>query len=167
MLRQNTYLALCGGLLLGIVGCGEDATVEGRPETVPVTGIVTLGGTPVEGASVTFHSPAGQDADRPSAVGQTDAEGRFDLTTFVPQDGAVPGEYGVTITKYDVAVAAPAGGENPSEESADYVPPTPAQLEASTPKNQLPEKYAQAATTDQKAHVKAEGENEFTFALEN
>lgn len=154
-------------MLLGIVGCGEDATVEGRPETVPVTGVVTLAGTPVEGASVTFHSAAAQDAAHPSAVGQTDDEGRFELTSFVPQDGAVPGEYTVTISKYDVAISGGGESSNPSEESADYVPPTPQQVAASTPKNQLPEKYAHVGSTDQKAHVKAEGENEFNFALEN
>lgn len=169
MVVQKTWLALCGGLLLGVAGCGEDAGVTDRPATVPVSGVVTMGGNPVEGATVTFHAgvPApGQPAQGNSAVGQTDAEGRFQLKTFEGNDGAVPGEYVVTISKYEAAAAGGGNSSNPAEEPADYKPPTAEELAASAPKSLLPEKYASAKTSDQKANVKAEGENEFTFALE-
>ena len=114
MVVQKTWLALCGGLRLGLAGCGEDPGVTDRPATVPVSGVVTLGGNPVEGATVTFHAgvPApGQTAQGNSAVGQTDAEGRFQLKTFEANDGAVPGEYVVTISKYEAAASG--GGRAP------------------------------------------------------
>ncbi len=65
------------------------------PETIPVQGIVTLDGKPVEGATVSFSPKA---AGRP-ATGTTDAAGHFSLTTFEPGDGAVPGEHVVTVSK--------------------------------------------------------------------
>lgn len=102
---------LVGGVILGVVagleGCGS-----GRPKTVPVTGVVTLDGKPVEGANVTFYPDTGQSAGtaqpkktdqvtRP-ATGTTDKEGKFTLKTFEPGDGALPGKYKVTIIKKEV-----------------------------------------------------------------
>lgn len=65
------------------------------PEMIPVRGVVTLDGKPVEGATVGFAPKA---AGRP-ATGTTDAAGQFSLTTFEPGDGAVPGEHVVTVSK--------------------------------------------------------------------
>lgn len=68
-----------------------------RPQTVPVNVTVTLDGQPVEGARVLL-SPANQ---RRAAAGVTDATGRAALTTFVKDDGAVPGTYRVGISKQE------------------------------------------------------------------
>jgi hypothetical protein len=83
--RASWILLAC----LAAAGCGS-----GRPETVPITGIVTLDGNPVEGASVMFMP---QFEGRP-ALGVTDASGNFTLTTFAPGDGAQPGQHTVTVT---------------------------------------------------------------------
>lgn len=70
-------------------GCGGDgATI------VPVRGRVTLAGQPVEGASVMLH-PEGE--GRP-ATGLTDASGEFQLTTVDEFDGAMLGDYRVTVS---------------------------------------------------------------------
>ena len=81
--------------LLGVVliGCG------GR--TKPVRGVVKLDGTPVPGATVLFM-PDGQDGGRP-ASGFTSSDGTFRLTTFKPNDGALPGTYRVVIQKTEAA----------------------------------------------------------------
>ncbi len=77
-------------LMLVASGCG------GKGGLVAVRGVVTLDGQPVEGASVTF-SPE-EDSGK-AAGGLTDSEGVFDLTTFSEGDGALPGDYRVTVTK--------------------------------------------------------------------
>jgi hypothetical protein len=77
---------------LTLAGCGPS-----RPETVPVSGRVTLDGRPVEGATVMF-SP---EAEGRPATGTTDAEGNFTLKTFEPGDGALLGKHRVTVTKVE------------------------------------------------------------------
>jgi len=76
-------------VLMTLAGCGREG-----PETVSVSGIVTLDGNPVAGASVMFMP---QSAGRP-ATGLTDEEGRFQLTTFGDEDGALVGLHRVTVT---------------------------------------------------------------------
>ena len=60
---------------------------------------------PSEGAKVMFSPQNHQYA----AVGQTDSNGRFTLQTFEPNDGAVPGDYKIAVTKFEV-VELPNGG---------------------------------------------------------
>jgi hypothetical protein len=79
------------GLLLaasaGVAGCSSGGPVK-------VKGTVTLDGKPFPGASVTFI-PAAEGGR--SATGLTRADGSFELTTFKPEDGALPGEYKITV----------------------------------------------------------------------
>jgi hypothetical protein len=86
MKHAMTFVLLA--LLLGISGCGR-----GRPTTHPVSGIVTLDGKPLQGAGVMLMPEAG---GRP-AVGTTNQRGEFTLTTFDPNDGALPGKHAVTV----------------------------------------------------------------------
>ncbi|WP_425615072.1 hypothetical protein NA78x_004961 [Anatilimnocola sp. NA78] len=82
--------------LLLVSGCGPRG-----PVVVPVTGTVTLDGTPVEGASVMFMpvaagaAPAGGTLP---AVGKTDKDGKFELETD-GKKGAVEGDYAVVVSK--------------------------------------------------------------------
>jgi hypothetical protein len=73
----------------------------GGKGTTPVRGVLTLEGTPVAGATVLFM-PDGQDRGRP-ASGFTLSDGMFQLTTYNPNDGALPGKYRVLIQKTDAA----------------------------------------------------------------
>src|SRR4051794_29592663 len=66
--------------LSAISGCGG---VKKGPETVEVTGTVTLGGNPVEGASVVFYPGLGTDDQRLASQATTDQGGRFKLSTSV------------------------------------------------------------------------------------
>jgi hypothetical protein len=75
--------------LLACAGCGKDA------KTVKVQGVVTLDGKPLEGATVTFIPLEGGSGRM--ASGRTDSDGTFQLTTFRTYDGALPGEYKVTV----------------------------------------------------------------------
>jgi hypothetical protein len=67
-----------------------------NPNLVRVRGTVTLEGKPLAGAVVTFH-PTTKDGS--SAVGATDRFGKFDMKTAGLGNGALIGEYGVTVTK--------------------------------------------------------------------
>jgi hypothetical protein len=79
-----------------LVGCfaGLGCSPSG-PAVVPVTGTVTLDGAPVAKASVMFKPVAGGNP----ADGETDANGKFSLTTQLekPRAGAIAGEYLVTV----------------------------------------------------------------------
>lgn len=148
-------------LLLIATGCDGSESETNRPPTHPVTGVVTYQDSPVAGALITYRSTAGGDAAY-SAFGRTDAEGRYELTTFDSGDGAVTGEYIVTITKYDV----PPPPDEPVELSEEEI--TQAEMAANTstepPKNELPQKYSSRESSDLRAAVK-EGANEIPFEL--
>lgn len=150
-------------VLIALVGCGG----SDFPKTFKVTGTVTLGGKPVDGAMVTFVPSSGQKV----AIGSTNADGQFKLSTFNPSDGAQPGEYKVTVTKFSVP---PTGSPPPLEPGVladgniteSYAPPKANErAEASKDKNLLPEKYASDATSGLIATVAENNGNNFDFEL--
>jgi hypothetical protein len=93
--RNPTVLWTAAVLVLGTIsGCGRSG-----PETLSVTGTVTLDGKPIAGASVMFMP---QFEGQP-AVGATDDEGEFTLTTGGSTEGALVGTYQVTVTLKEVS----------------------------------------------------------------
>jgi hypothetical protein len=138
-----------------LAGCGRTvrAKATGRPKVYPVSGVVMYQGRPVEGATITFHRTDG----RLSAVGLTDENGRYRLTTYGGFDGAAAGQYQVTVTKHRPAAEAAVSEDDPAYRNPlpNPQPPTPL----------LPAKYAQTATTDLLATVTAEERNDFPFNL--
>lgn len=103
-------LILLGSLCcLSVVGCSA-----GLPSTVPVNGkVVWEDGKPVAGGNLQFV-PAGSGR---AANGYTGKDGAFSLSTFRPDDGAVPGDYTVVVTKIsDAGPVAGAGGQMTAEE---------------------------------------------------
>jgi hypothetical protein len=94
MVRKT--LTLAGLLALaGLIGCGGMNTVEGE---------VTLDGTPVSGATVTFIP---QDPNGLAGSAITDSSGRFTVTAGGTKKGLPAGTYKVTVVK---SQAADAGG---------------------------------------------------------
>jgi hypothetical protein len=151
---------LFGVALLLFAGCsgGDEGT---NPKTYPVTGTVTMGGSPVAGATVSFQLADGSR----SAVGITDDGGKYKLTTFAADDGAVPGDYKISLFKLegDKVAAAPAGQLASGELSEDYDPNVKPATAA--PKHLLPAKFANGATSGLTAKVAESGENKFDFDL--
>ncbi len=73
-------------LLLAVSGCSEGKTTVA---TVPVSGVVTKGGQPLEGVEVNFIGPEF------ASIGRTDAQGKYTLI-----QGAQPGENRVYLVKH-------------------------------------------------------------------
>ena len=74
--------------VLGVSGCG------GSRGTVKVKGTVTLDEKPLPGATITFLP---EDKSGKQAIGRSESDGTFYLTTFKTDDGAIPGEYKVIV----------------------------------------------------------------------
>ena len=112
---------------------------DDRATRFPVSGKVTQGGTPVAGAVVTFVP---KEKNGSPAFATTNDAGEFKLTTFSPEDGAIPGDYHVKVEKYDsTGTPAPSDSTDGASElnMDDY---EPGDDTSSEPKNLLPAKYA-------------------------
>lgn len=141
--------ALCC-IAIATAGVGGCKPARKGPATAPVTGVVTYNGSPVAGATVSFQPGEGGR----SAAGVTDASGRYQLSTYARNDGAIPGDYSVVIVKFE---ATPTG----SGTGKDYKPPVG---DIPPPKNELPAKFADAKTSGLKATV-GKGQNSVDFPL--
>ena len=137
-------------LVMAAPGCDS-----GHPALLRATGTVKFRGQPVAGAGVCFLSKTG-----PAASGATDAQGRFQLTTFDPNDGARAGTYAVTVTKRvqgsseDVpgALRIEKGGKEGSKEVVFIA-------------TFLPDRYGDLKRTPLSAVVSPGNKNDFTFEL--
>ena len=103
-------------VLVTVVGCGGGGEDIGA---VPVEGTVTMDGKPLAGAAVAF---VGTTEGTRAAAGVTDESGKFVLTTVEQGDGAIPGEYKVTVTKTK--------GEPPSAPTGPVLEEAPEDMDA-------------------------------------
>ncbi len=96
MKRIQKFQLIVAGALLFLAGCGSgtDEWVEAREKVYPASGVVTLNGQPVEGATVIFHSAT----KNISAQGMTDEDGRYYVTTYEDNDG-VASKHVVTVRR--------------------------------------------------------------------
>jgi hypothetical protein len=83
------------GIVLAVLalvgGCSD-----GHPKRVQVAGTLTIDGKPLPNAELRLIPAQG----RP-ALATTDSSGHFNLWTFKPGDGAIPGTYTVTVVAYE------------------------------------------------------------------
>ena len=118
-----------------ISSCCGRAAPEHLTNIGPVTGRVTLDGQPLSDATVIFDP---REEGGETAVGTTDADGTYELTTIVvghgPQQGAVPGNYHVIITK----IVMPDGSPIPRDMSD-------ADAEAEGARQVVPPRYSDSA----------------------
>jgi hypothetical protein len=140
-------------------GCGD-----GYPARVPVSGSVTFQGKPLAGANITFLSTA---SDGKSASGKTDDNGNYQLSSYATHDGAIPGDYIVTVAVLDMTTAN-LDVATAEDLGADYTAMMNAAA-SNRPKTQpggVPAKYADASQTDLKQSVSAGGPNVIDLKLE-
>lgn len=126
-----------------LLGCGGPSIKF--PDTVPVTGKVTLDGQPLPNATVVFTPSSPKDA---SALGYTDASGNYELETGYGAErhkGAPPGEYKVHIST--MLPPPPKKGETPVGPAA-----TPA-----GGADKVPDQYSSLARTKLTATIDSKG----------
>jgi hypothetical protein len=128
------------GVAMIFSACGQSG-----PEKARVSGKVTYNGKPVPKGTITFV-PVAQGGR--NAVGTLETDGSYRLQTEQPGDGAILGEYKVTIYAHD-------------EQVLDYIPAKPV-----APKILAPTKYENPNTTDLKATVQR-GSNTKDFELKD
>ena len=162
------YLTTCLIGLMALTGCGAS-----KVSTVSATGTVMHKGNPLEGASVTL-SRGGRDITTGEiAIGKTDVEGRFSLTTYIgPQTelkGAVIGKYDVTISKYIIPPGMTEAQYKALVAEVDKMSASGAMM---PPGQQLPDlvemlptKYSGIGKSELSAEVTAKGPNDFPFDL--
>ncbi len=159
-LQRLQFVTLTAMAILFSSGCGG-SSASGVP-TDAVSGSVKFKGEPLAGATVTFIPvggaipPGSTDPETSvrTAVAKTDASGEFKLTTVNQNDGAIPGDYNITVTKLEERPAAP-----PSTDIA-APPPKPSPV-----KSLIPAKYGDPATSGLKATVKQGGPNRVELNL--
>jgi hypothetical protein len=145
MLMRTRGVHLVALLSVVLIGCGGKG-----PRTV--RGVITLEGAPVAGATVLFM-PEGQDSSRP-ASGFTSSDGTFRLTTYKPEDGALPGKYRVVIQKTEGAKDQRASEQSALERARRKIEEKSLQKKR---KPILPEAYARFDTTPLRCSVPATG----------
>lgn len=160
--------AACLTCLLAVTGCGSGIA------TVPATGTVVHQGKPLKGATVTFSRGKRAITAGEIAIGETDAEGRFTLTTYIgPQadvKGAVIGKYDVTVSKY---IIPPGMSESQYRALVAEVDRISASGAMMPPDQQLPDlvemlpaQYSASGRSELSAEVTAKGPNDFRFELQ-
>jgi len=145
-----------------LLGCAENNDLK----TEPVSGVVTLDGQPVEGATVTFRP-----SEKGVGIGATaitDAQGVYKLTaTQIVNDkqpvqgaGTLPGKYQVTVKKVEVPEVMSA--EEAEEQGVPYNPPAPGQ--EPQPTWIIPKKFSSARSSGIEVTV-VEGQNDIPLEL--
>ncbi len=147
-MRIHFVVFCCCALLLSplFAGCGGAKVPQG-PKLVPVEGTVTMDGKPLAEASVMFGTGQG--------IGETDANGRFELKSIGGKKGCPVGEFKVIIEKWvkaDGSVYRSADGISPMDAGA---------------KQQIPARYSDPEKTELSASVKEGGNNKFEFQLKS
>jgi hypothetical protein len=166
--RTLRFLALLvGSALVSVTGCGDD---DGLGKRYPVSGKVTYNGQPVPKAKLSFVPVAG---DGRGAYGDVE-NGAFTLTTLSPNDGALPGDYKVTLDTRQIdeaklkdealKLAKKQGMENFS--GGAMVPQELRGKALQNAKQQIPGKYQLPDTSDIKLTVEPKS-NSFAIELKD
>ena len=143
---RSIFLGLSFLLSLAATGCGG-----ADYKVYPVTGIVTLDGIALEGATVTLM-PTG--ANGKAASGRTDKAGVYSIMDSRPEAmlGAEPGDYKVGVLWYK----APAEDLSRASGSSEIKEDKAARSKPTGPETNLPPIYTNPETSGLTITVKAE-----------
>lgn len=139
-------------------GCGGGAS---GPPLAKVTGVVTLDGNPVEGATISFV-PKGEGA---MSLALTDPEGKFAMRTAAGKEGAVVGDHTITVS---LSVTTGGGATGSAD---DLAPPQSFEggAPAEAPKTLflVPEKYGSPTTSGLTVTVPSGGLSDYAVELKS
>ncbi len=144
---KNLVVALLCVLLPVLTGCGD------KLATNRVEGTVTIDGTPLANATVTFSPVSG--GSGMIALGKTDTEGKFTLQAEFGETGkgTTEGEYAITVRKVESVPT----GKTWKSEDGEILP-------VLEDKSLVPDLYGKASTTPLK-HTIVKGTNTVTLDL--
>ena len=131
-----------------LAGCGS--AKKGQLSTAQVTGQVTYRGAPLARGTIKFIPVQASGKETRVAHGVLDEQGRYCLGTYVPDDGALLGDYQVVVES--------------RAEPPDVAHAT--KLDLMRPKSLIPARYANPGTSRLTAHVEAGG-NTVNFDLKD
>ncbi|MBR2003646.1 MAG: carboxypeptidase regulatory-like domain-containing protein [Thermoguttaceae bacterium] len=159
-MKTLTLIAFAACAML-VSGCG------GNNGLYKATGVVTVDGAPIEGATVVFV-PATSGGASGSAI--TDAKGAYSIISGSVGEGIAPGQYKVTISKREEVVDEDQAAFDAGEIDYDELQKRKAKkgLSGGAPVGEslVPEQYSSAATTDLTATVtESSKDNVFNFDL--
>ncbi len=133
--------------ILLVVGCGDGT---GLAKRYKVSGTVTYKNAPVEKGTISF-APVDPNIAQ-AATGQIE-NGSYTLTTAVEGDGALPGEYKVTVTSREVDLSAAAGKVQGGSMRQDDVAKANSEAKKLTPaKYELPETSGLTYTVEKRSN---------------
>jgi hypothetical protein len=168
MLNRNhvafrSFALMIGPVLLFVLGCGQD---DGLGKRYAVSGTVTYNGQPVAKGRISFVP---KDKAARSASGQIENGSFSSVTTLTSGDGALPGDYTVSIdTKEIDAAAAKAEAEAIAKKhgmsNIGQMPPEVLAKMSKQAKGSIPKKYESAEKSGLTAKVE-ERSNSFEFKL--
>jgi hypothetical protein len=142
---QTNRLKRYGMSIVAVLGLTPLACGPSGPKMASVYGKVTYQGKPVTQGTVTFQASG---TGGRNATGLIDSQGNYTLQTENPGDGALLGDYIVTIYAHDEPVL-------------DYTPKTPIR-----PKLLVPAKYEKPESSGLKATIHG-GSNPIDFDLKD
>lgn len=140
------------GMMISALGCNPEYDTSEIVDTVPVSGVLTYQGKPLEFYQVVLMPVDGTRV----AVGVTDAQGKFKLGTNDGGDGAPPGDAKIAVS----FVGPPSSVEPGTEQVID----DPSKLPK--PKIKIPAKYADPATSGLTQNVPAGGLTDLKLDLQ-
>jgi len=146
-LQTWVFLSVAGVGLSSLPGCGDDTGLDKR---YPVSGTVKYKGQPVEKGQINFVAV---DKVKQRDAGGLIQGGSYSLTTSMPGDGALPGEYNVTIISKDIDDSKVIETINKQGGGGRQADVAKAAVKA---KNLVPGKYQLVDTSGLKGTVKAE-----------
>lgn len=117
-----------------------------NPRVVPVSGIVYYNDKPLPYGTIMFQPDKGQ-----PAAGEIQPDGTFKLSSYGPDDGAVPGQHSVSVSCYE--------GQRPSAANSGQ------QGDGSLGKLMIPLRYTRLASSGLTAEVKNEPGQTVEFRL--
>lgn len=151
MIRVWVMLLAMLALVVLPMGCGK---ADPRPKPTPVSGTVLYNGKPLPNARVTFLDAG---SSQSPATGTTNSSGQYRLTTYSPNDGAIPGVYTVVFSATEQEERGAKGELLVPDDDPNWVPP----------KSLIPERYTGPATSGEKREVIAKKSNVFNFELKD
>jgi len=154
--------AACGLALVCVQGCGQD---DGLGRRYPVHSRVMYHSQPLESGQITFHPIA--TAGTPRDATGTIQDGYYTLSTFGDNDGALPGNYRVTIAAYSAVPSKPQPSVKAGAATPFDVMSKAAMIKAARQaKNLIPTRYMSPRLSPLTREVKAE-RNRIDIELED